>query len=115
MEFNSVINIVGTNCRPDQEEKFNKWYNERHIPDLLKFKGLRKVTRYKILTPNSQPEVNYPNYLVIYEFENQQAYEAYEASPELAEALKEADETWADDRFERVWRVQYKALKTWEQ
>jgi hypothetical protein len=119
MEPNSVIHIVGLSCRSDQEEKFNKWYNERHIPDLLKFKGVRRVTRYKILTPNRRypgyPDVKYPNYLAIYEFENQEVFEAYEASRELAETKKEVSKTWAEDAFEQVWRVEYKALKTWKQ
>ena len=52
MEPDSVIHIVGMHCRPDQEEKLNKWYNERHIPDLLKFKGVKRITRDRILTPN---------------------------------------------------------------
>ena len=43
-----VINIVGTRCQPDDDAKFNKWYNEVHIPMLLKCKELKGVTRYKI-------------------------------------------------------------------
>jgi len=119
MEPNSAILIVGLRCRPDQEEKFNQWYNERHIPDLLKFKGVRRVTRYKTLTHfktrDGYPDVQYPSYLAIYEFENQQTLEAFEASPELAEAAREARETWADDSYERMWWLRFKALKTWEQ
>ena len=111
METDSVIHIVGVHCRPDQEEKFNKWYNERHIPDSLKFKGVRRVTRYKILTP----DIKSPKYLTVYEFENQKAFEAFEASPERAEAMKDINETWGEDRYELMWRVQYKVLETWEQ
>ena len=118
MENNSALLIVGLHCRPDQEEKFNKWYNERHIPDLLEFKGVRKVTRYKTSTHfkvrEGYPDVRYPNYLAIYEFENQQTLEAFEASSQLADAAKEARETWAEDSFERMWWVRFEAVKTWE-
>ena len=34
------LNIVGTECVAKDEAKFNKWYNEVHIPMLLKYKGL---------------------------------------------------------------------------
>ena len=118
MEHNRVIHIRGISCRPEQEEEFNKWYNEIHIPDLLKFKGLRKATRYQILYPDKvsidSQNGNYPKYLAVYEFDNQQDYEAYEASPELKEALKDVHETWEKDPYEGIWRVQYKFLKAWE-
>ncbi|MFC2042072.1 DUF4286 family protein [Chloroflexota bacterium] len=113
-----MIHIVGVKCRPDQEEKFSKWFNEKHVLDLLKFKGLRRATRYQLLYRDGKnpvtPDMEYPIYLGVYEFDNQQDFEAYEASPELAEAHKNLLETWAKDPFERVWRVQYRALKTWE-
>jgi len=38
-----MINIVSTRCQPKDVEKFNKWYNEVHIPMLLKFKVLREL------------------------------------------------------------------------
>ena len=119
MEPNSAMIIVGLHCRPDQEEKFNKWYNKKHIPDLLKFKGVRKVTRFKRIPTDrarpGYPDIQYPNYLAIWEFENQQTLEAFEISPELEEAAGEAREAWAEDSFERMWWVKYKALKSWEQ
>jgi len=30
-----VIHLIGLNCRPDQDEKFNRWYNENHVPELM--------------------------------------------------------------------------------
>ena len=51
MKTNSVINIVGVSGRPDQVEKLNKWYTERHVPDLMKFKGLKRATWLKVLSP----------------------------------------------------------------
>ena len=62
-----VINMRGIDCNPEEEERFNKWYNERHILDLLKFKGVKGVTRYeiyKVITPDMvSPDVKYPKYL----------------------------------------------------
>ena len=118
MANSPLIRIIGVRCRPDQEEKYNKWHSEVHVPLLFKFKGVKKVTRCKILSPGRTyagfPEVDYPNYLTIYEFEDETASRGYESSPELAEATKEAKETWGDDFYGRVWLAGYEVLNTWQ-
>ena len=110
METKPIINIIGTRCRPEDEEKFNKWYDGVHIPLLLRFKGLKAVTRYKITDEAEE----YPKYLAIYKFESQEAYEAYETSPEHAASREEIRQTWKEGGFEIKWRVQYEPIKTWE-
>ncbi len=110
MENKPVIYIVGTRCKPEQEEKFNKWYNDVHIPLLFKFQGMTEVKRWKLLTEDGK----YPEYLAIYEFENQSVFEAWQTSPERETAMKEADGTWKEGKFEVSWRVLYEALKTWQ-
>jgi len=109
METKPVIHMVAARCQPEVEGKFNKWYNETHVPMLLKFDGLKGVTRYKILKSTEA----YPEYLVIYEFDSREAFEAYESSPELTAALEEMRDTWKEGGYETVWRVQYEPLKTW--
>jgi len=106
----TFINVIGTRCHPDDDAKFNKWYDEVHIPMLMKFKGMKKVTRYKA----AYLPKDYPTYLTIYEFASKADFEAYSNSPELAEARKEMAETWKERPFELTWRVQFEALKTWE-
>jgi uncharacterized protein (TIGR02118 family) len=106
----SVINVVGVSHRPDQIEKLNRWYTEKHVPDLMKFPGLKRATWLKALNP----ETGSPMYLLISEFDSQEDYEAYEKSQELADSRKDAAQTWGKDLFQRIWRVQFKALKHWE-
>ena len=60
MNEKKVINVVAIDCKPEVEEKFVHWYDEVHIPILLKFKGLLSVKRYKI--SNSSPP-GYPRQL----------------------------------------------------
>ena len=110
MESNSVIHVIGAQCRPEVEKKLNKWLGEVHFPMLLKFEGLRRISHYQITKADNK----YPNYLTIFEFDNQQAFEAYERSSELAEARKDHRETWPDGTGEIKWRVQYKRLGTWQ-
>lgn len=110
MATTPIINIIATQCRPEVEEKFNRWYDEIHIPLLLKFKGIKEVTRYKIINETEE----YPTYLTVYEFESQKTYEAFTTSLEYAAVREEMGETWKEGGFEIKWRVQYEPLKTWK-
>lgn len=110
MGSESILNIVATECHPEDEAKFNKWYNEVHIPLILKFKGIKKAARYHQIGENKE----YPTYLAIYEYESKEALAAHPDSPELAAALKEMNETWKDRMFEIKWMIPYESIKTWE-
>ena len=110
MESNLVINMVATRCQPEVEDKFNKWYDEIHIPLLFKFSGMTGVTRYQALK-ETEGEATY---LAMYEFKDREALEEYEKSPELVAARAEMQETWQDKGFEITWRMQYAAIQTWE-
>jgi antibiotic biosynthesis monooxygenase (ABM) superfamily enzyme len=105
-----VINMVATECQPEVEEKFNKWYNEVHIPLLFKFKGMKKVTRFKILNKTNE----LPTYICIYEFDNPSEFQSYSESQELADARAEMKESWKDGGWEIKWRASYEEMKTWE-
>ena len=105
-----VIAIRLTKCQPELEEKFNRWYNEVHVPLLLKSKWVDSATRYKLI-PIEQEEA--PPYLAIYEFKNRQAYENHESSPEVAAVIRERYETWAGPGYEVLLRAVYEPIKTW--
>ena len=110
MEEKPIIHIVAIQCEPGIDKKFNKWYDEIHVPMIFKFKGMKEATRYKIVTDAGE----YTNYLAIYKFESQSSFNAYENSPELAAARAESRETWKEGGRETKWRVQYELLETWE-
>jgi hypothetical protein len=118
MEPNNVAHILGLSCRPDQRLKLDTWFTERHIKDLLKFKGLQRATHFELLYPGrtypGYPKVDYPQFFTIYEFNSQKDFEAYEASPELKASFDNVREVWSKDPFQRVWRAQFKATQTWE-
>jgi len=119
-----VIHMVGMTCSPETEERFNKWYNEKHVPGLMKFKGIKRATRYRLVrTAKGAPGVNpspagagqegYPQYLAIYEFEDRAAFERYEKSPEAAAAREDWSSAKEEIAAEMLWRVQYESIKTW--
>ena len=105
-----VINIVASECAPANEVKFNKWYNEIHIPMLLKFPGLLAVTRYKF-TGGDAGQVKY---LAVYEFKDQASFEAFEKSPELNAAREEMGQTWKNDMFDIKYRARYETIQAWK-
>ncbi|MFC1937132.1 DUF4286 family protein [Chloroflexota bacterium] len=110
-----VIRANMARVAPEAEEKFNRWYNETHIPMLMECKTLRKVTRYKRVTPGEK----YPEYMVIYEFDNLEGFERYSKGPEFAATVKELGESWPgqgmERGFEMEWRLEFEEIKSWEQ
>jgi hypothetical protein len=105
-----LLHFSGIDCQPDQREKFNRWYDETHIPMLLEFDGLKKVERFQ----RTGRDLNYPEYLALYEFDSLDMFNRYQQSAQLAAALKETADTWVAKGYERKWRVQYETLKRWE-
>ena len=108
MQKGRVLNIVATECPPDEEDKFNKWYNEVHVPMLFKFPGMLEVTRYKLLGEAA----GQAKYLALYEFKDQASFEAFSKSAELAAARDEMSQTWKNG-IDIKWRAQYEPIKTW--
>ena len=110
MEANSVINIVGTQCPPEAEERFRKWYIEKHIPELLQCEELKGVTFYR----NTKPDVDYPTYLAVYEFKDLQDFEAYSSNPLLAAVPEDVRAVFAETGASIKWRVQFQRIKSWQ-
>jgi len=101
------INVVGTVCPPQDEERFNKWYNQVHIPMLCKYKGVKGVARYKTINPSTGAA----QYIAIYNFDCRKDFEAFGKSPEFAAAIKEMNESWPQgisivsrNQYERIFK-----------
>jgi len=102
------INIVGLTCRPEEEAKFNAWYEGVHLPLIRPARGLLGITRYK-LAPGNDPGA-YPRYLSVFTFTSQADFTAFLNSPEVAASKDEMARTWGKDGLQIVWRVQYEKL-----
>lgn len=103
-----VTLMVYTRCRPEDESRFNSWYNEVHIPMILKSGKVQGVVRYKAVNvPLDQSP-----YIAMYRFANQKDMEDFSQSPELKAAVEEMAQTWAD-RVEVTSRVLCELVKEW--
>jgi hypothetical protein len=61
------VMLVQSQPRPGQDEEYHRWYDQEHVPDLLKIPGIIAGTRYAAL-PTDFPSPDHPN-LAIYEIE----------------------------------------------
>lgn len=104
-----IINIVCTECAPENEAKFNKWYNEVHIPMLMKYKGIKKVTRYKVSEDNAKR----PRFLAVYEYDSRKDLDALTTNPDFKAAIAEMNESWKNPPIDIKWAVSADPLKTW--
>ena len=107
MENAPLIYIVGSNPRPEDTEKLARWYNDRHIPMLMKY-GVNSAERFKILTESA----DYPVYLNIYRYENMQAYQKRQSPEASAEISKDSHATWPDG-YGITWRAAYFEHRKW--
>lgn len=105
-----VINIRATDCPPEVEARYVQWYEDVHVPMLLKIPEVKRVTRYESVGDDG----SHPKYLSIYEFEDLGAAQRYERSAEAAEAKAEIARTWPQGEWKHRWKVQYQVTKVWE-
>ncbi len=106
---------MGTTCPPEADKDFNQWYDETYIPMNLKFKGLMEITRYQFMRFTDNVVVKkYPRYIATFKFKDLATFTAWNASRELMEAAEGSSDLFARLGVDFVWRVQYEAIKTWE-
>lgn len=104
-----ILNMVVTECPSKNTEAFNKWYNEVHIPMLMKYKGLKKVTRYKIMDEHDGK----CQFIAVYEYDTKEALNGINSSPEFKAAIEEMQETQKSLPFELKYALACEPIKTW--
>jgi len=105
-----IINIVTTECPPEMDAKFNKWYNEVHIPMLMKYKGIKKVTRYKsVEAPGTKPK-----YIAVYEYDSKEDLTGQFGCPEFQAVREEMEQTRKSLTFDLKGSMSCEPIKTWE-
>ena len=110
MKSGQAINMVMVDCRPEVEARYNDWYNNVHIPMLLKYPGMVKATRYRLLSgPAGQAR-----YLTVYEFRDRETMEAFPQTPECRAATEEMRATWPSGEFEIKLAAQYETIRSFE-
>ena len=84
-----IVSIIKTkpSMTKEKEAEFNRYYNEVHLIDVLKAKGMVAGHRFRLREPGG--------YVTIYEVENESIIDKVLSSKELA---------YAGNEFERLWK-----------
>jgi antibiotic biosynthesis monooxygenase (ABM) superfamily enzyme len=110
MAQNPFTWLVGTRCAPELDDEFNKWYDEVHIPMLMKGGQISAVTRYKL---SSDVESDQSPYLAVYEFKDVATFKSWLSGDSLAAARAEMKETWGNRDISITARAFYEPLRRW--
>jgi antibiotic biosynthesis monooxygenase (ABM) superfamily enzyme len=110
MANNRLIQIVASESTPEKEAEYDAWYTDTHIPMLFGYKGMKKVSRYKLVGETEGAA----RFLSIYEFENKDAMDEFQNSPDLAAAMKDFENRKDELAFKLRWVATYELTKTLE-
>lgn len=97
MSGHSTVLIALIDVDPSDDEDFNRWYTERHIPERLSCPGFVSARWFKI------SEGTLPKYLVIFELSGPEALKTPEY---LALGGRDDTKNWGA-RFSRIMRSVY--------
>jgi hypothetical protein len=70
--------LVLTNATEGQDDEFNDWYNNRHLPDVLAVEGFVAATRFKMAELDPPQKSDY-RYMALYEVEAEDLAKANQA------------------------------------
>ena len=85
--------IVETNCKEKgRDEEFNRWYDQTHIPDILRDSpGIKAAKRYSLIGKGEETG----RYIVVYDIETDDIKQTLEAHARNMEEKKAAGR-WTD-------------------
>jgi hypothetical protein len=112
-----LMHIEAYKLTSEEQEKYNQWFVEYgmniFIPLFMKQSGVKGYDYYKFtgLQVSGAREHDYPDYLALIYFENMQAFEKYERSPELTTFHKTMRNVFPRGVNYR-WYVQYQLVKS---
>ena len=75
--------VVFTNAVGDRDDEFNRWYDERHVPDVLAAPGFAAVQRFRLAETTPSQSFTH-RYLALYEIETDDLAKVQQALGELA-------------------------------
>lgn len=86
-----TIFVVRATITKDKEAAFNTWYNEEHVPQLLRYNGAVGARRYRKILGDEKYE-----YMAVYEFANEAIFERFQNSEHFKELVKEYNASFGE-------------------
>jgi antibiotic biosynthesis monooxygenase (ABM) superfamily enzyme len=91
MADKTVFYIVRSTVDPEHAEAFNRWYHEKHIPEMLELSGCISARRFKAIEADDKFI-----YMAVYEFENKEVFLKYQGSEQKKYLIKDYRENFGD-------------------
>jgi uncharacterized protein (TIGR02118 family) len=87
----TVLFVVKAAPPRGKEAEFNRWYNDEHVPDVLKYPGVVSARRYKAISGEGKFE-----YMAVYEIKDEATYRAFIASDHMKALVADYDKHFPD-------------------
>jgi hypothetical protein len=97
----TALFVVKATIAKDQEAAFNKWYNEEHCPQLLRYKGAVSARRYRAIIGEDKYQ-----YMAVYEMQDEATLRRFLESTEFKDLKREYDARFGTSERERFGYVQ---------
>lgn len=78
--------VVRATIAKEREADFNRWYDQEHVPQVLRFNGAVGARRYKKIMGDDQWE-----YMAVYEFATEAVFQQFLKSDALNDLRSEYD------------------------
>lgn len=78
--------VVRATITKEREADFNKWYNEEHVPQVLRYNGAVSGRRYKRIMGDDTYQ-----YMAVYEFASEEVFQKFLQSDHLKALRAEYD------------------------
>ena len=102
------IFIVMAKVEPGQEDAFNRWYDEDHMPKALnRFPGVISGRRYRILDGGEGYD-----YMALYEFQSREKLDETMRSDAIKGLIQEYDAAFGTGNRKRMLGVEIKSFVT---
>jgi hypothetical protein len=79
--------VVRATIAAEREAAFNKWYNEEHLPQVLRYNGAVSGRRYRKVVGEDRYQ-----YMAVYEFASEDVLQQFLASGALKDLRSEYDQ-----------------------
>ena len=86
MVMPTVLFVVKATIPRSQEAAFNRWYNQKHCPQVLRYPGVVSARRYRAIDGEDKYQ-----YMAVYEMQDEKTYRAFLKSKHLRDLRKDYD------------------------
>lgn len=92
--------VVRATITKDREAAFNHWYNDEHVPQVLRYKGAISARRYRKIVGDDKYD-----YMAVYEFASAEILRQFLDSDALKQLRAEYDEHFGQvsERIGQSW------------